>query len=228
MFRIFIGYDPRQPLSYNVMRHSIERHASSTPLVSPLILKQLPITREGATEFTFSRWLCPYLSGFEGVSVFFDEDQVCIGDVFELELPASDTWSVAVLKAQPRFEWPSVMVFNNARCTMLTPQFIDDTANDLYDWAWVEEDQIGTLPDAWNHCVGYHDPKDAKLYHYTEGIPFWPECRGLPEDRFWFEEYQAMVKSVDWIDLHAHTKHFPNVMQRMLRTKYGLQVKVNQ
>lgn len=225
---VFIGHDPRQPLSYNVMRYSIERHATRPVPITGLILDQLPISRQGATEFTFSRFLVPHLMGFEGIGLFADEDMVVRGDIFELldwcaniEDPQ---WTVAVRKDQPPFEWPSVMVFNCKNLTHLTPEFVQDEANPMFGFGWTEEDTIVSFPPEWNHCCGMMAPNlDAKLFHWTQGIPYWTECRGLPEDDFWFEEYAEMIKSVQWVELHRNTKHFGAVMERFL-TQYGLNV----
>lgn len=182
-------------------------------------MKQLPITRQGATEFTYSRFLVPWLCDFQGFSMFMDEDMVVIGDVHELDVLVGDS-AVYVVKDQPRFEWPSMMVFNNAKCRNLTPEFVQDTKNVLFDFAWAES--VGELPAEWNQCCGISKPTtDAKLYHYTQGIPYWPETRGLIEDKFWFEEYDAMLTSVDWIELHRNTRHFGAVMERYLMN-YGI------
>ena len=43
MRTVFIGHDPRQPLSYNVMKYSVERHASRPISTVGLILDQLPM-----------------------------------------------------------------------------------------------------------------------------------------------------------------------------------------
>lgn len=223
MRRVFIGYDPRQPLSYNVMRHSVESNASKPIAVIRLQLNQLPITRKGATEFTFSRFLVPWLSDFEGFSVFCDEDQVVTGDIHELFdfCEADDRHDLWVMKNQAPFEWPSVMVFRNAAFEHVMPEFVQDQSNALYDLKWAE--RVGSFPEEWNHCVGYAVPQKAKLYHYTMGIPWWPECRGLPEDQAWWDAYKDMTKSVEWIDLHRNTKHFYPVIQRML-AKYGMRL----
>lgn len=211
------------------MRYSIERHAAADIVVRGLFLDKLPITRQGATEFTYSRFLVPYLSGFQGFSIFTDEDQVVVDDIGQLfAYCEADTLShgerdipaVWVMKKQPRFEWPSVMVFNNSACRMLTPEFVEDPANQLFDFAWARE--VGEIPSEWNHYVGEHDNKAAKLYHYSRGIPYWEECRGYPEDEHWYEAYRAMCKSVDWIDLHANTRHFEPTLKRHLRQKYGV------
>lgn len=226
---VYIGHDHRQPLAYNVMRYSVESRASKPISVNGLFLNQLPITREGATEFTFSRFLVPYLMSYEpgSMGIFADEDMVVSGDIWELFAFCSKLqgdWDVAVVKEDlQRYEWPSLMVFNNANCTTLTPDFVDSELNKLFDFAWTSEERIAELPPEWNHCVGYQKPKKAKLYHWTQGIPFWPECRGLEEDEHWYDAFDEMKHSVDWIELHAGTKHFSQVMSRML-SRYGIAI----
>jgi hypothetical protein len=166
MLRVFIGYDPRQPLAYNVLQHSIIRHASQPISICPLVLSQLPIKRRGLTEFTYSRFLVPYLCGFKGKALFLDADMAVTGDIAELfALETMD--AVSVMQDQPEFEWASAMLFNCGACRMLTPEFIDDTKNKLFDLAWAP--YVGKLPPEWNHCVSYAEPKEAKLYHYTHG-----------------------------------------------------------
>lgn len=211
--RIFIGYDPRQPLAYNVLQHSIARHASRPVAITPLILSQLPIKRRGLTEFTFSRFLVPYLCNFKGQAVFMDADMVVKGDIVEL-FEKSDPAAVSVMQNQPRFEWPSVMLFNCGACLRLTPEFVDDEKNKLFDLEWAPS--VGKIPEEWNHCVGYQEPKDAKLYHYTQGLPCWFETKGLPEDSHWQEEHQAMNSTVSWKDLMGGSVHAKPVLQRLI------------
>ena len=42
MFRVFIGYDERQAVSYTALHHSILETASQPVSVTPLILNTLP------------------------------------------------------------------------------------------------------------------------------------------------------------------------------------------
>ena len=72
--RVFIGFDERQPLAYHVCRSSIERHAGARLQIEPLRLKWLPLKRRGLTDFTFSRYLCPWLCSYEGASLFMDAE----------------------------------------------------------------------------------------------------------------------------------------------------------
>jgi hypothetical protein len=114
------------------------------------------------------------------------------------------------------------MVFNCERCTALTPEYVENPQNKLFDFAWAN--RVGSFPSEWNHAVGISKSReDAKLYHFTQGIPFWPECRGLPEDKFWDQEHEQMNKSVQWIELHGKTVHFGSVIKRML-SRYGVKL----
>jgi hypothetical protein len=76
MLRIFVGHDPLQPVSTTVLVHSIISRASKPVCVTPLSLKTLPIKRRGLTEFTYSRFLVPYLCDYQGWSLFLDTDFV--------------------------------------------------------------------------------------------------------------------------------------------------------
>lgn len=215
MNTVFIGFDPRQPLAYNVLQYSIHENASKPVNVVPLMLRQLPIKRRGLTEFTFSRFLAPYLCGFEGKSVFMDADMVVAGDIHELFDLIEDENDVSVMKNQAKFEWASVMLFNNSRCQVLTPEFVDNESNKLFDLAWARS--VGSLPDEWNHCVGYTAPRlDAKLYHFTQGIPAWDEVRGLPEDEVWDKAHAKMNGTVDWKTLMGGSVHAKHVIDRIL------------
>lgn len=213
--RIFIGYDPRQPLAYNVLQHSIVRHASVPVAICPLVLKQLPIKRRGLTEFTYSRFLVPYLSGYVGRSVFMDADMVVTSDIKELFDSTEPLAALSVMQNQPKFEWASLMVFNNACCKVLTPEFIDDEKNALFDLAWAPS--LASIPDEWNHCVAMAEPKEAKLYHYTQGLPCFFETAGNEEDGAWHEENEHMSATVSWADLMGKSVHAKPVLQRMIR-----------
>src|SRR5207249_2924434 len=83
--KIFIGYDVRQPVAFQVAAHSVWERASKPVEIVRLALKQLPITRTGLTEFTYSRFLVPYLSDYTGISIFLDSDVLCLADIWELE-----------------------------------------------------------------------------------------------------------------------------------------------
>lgn len=203
--RVFIGADPRQPVALTVAAHSVAWHSSVPVSITPLILKQLPIKRRGLTEFTFSRFLVPWLCGFRGKALFMDADMIVQGDIAELfELGGMN--AVSVVQDQERFEWPSMMLFNCSACLRLTPEFIDDKKNQLFDLAWAP--YVGSLPKEWNSVLGYGPVEGKpKLLHWTRGIPVWEETQGLPQDEVWFSELEAANSTCAYNDLMAKSIH---------------------
>lgn len=206
MIQVFIGFDERQPIALQVLAHSIYTRSSKPVSITPLVLSQLPIKRRGLTEFTFSRYLVPHLSGFVGRSIFLDADMLCLGDIAELESLADPLAAVSLVKNKVRFEWPSMMVFNNAACTHLTPEFIDDPQSQPQSFRWAKE--VAELPPDWNHIVSYDKPrKDAKLVHFTAGLPCWPETNNCEHAAEWQAERKACNSTVTWEELMGSSIH---------------------
>ncbi len=219
MIRVFIGYDPREAVAYNVLAHSIQARASEPVAIAPLMLSQLKavLTRERhplqSTDFSFSRFLTPYLSKFTGWSVFMDCDMLVLRDIAELWRLRDERYSVMVVKhdhvpresvkflGEPQSKygkknWSSVMLFNNARCRALTPDYVNRASGlELHQFKWLESDDlIGALPDAWNHLVGYNAPRrDAALVHFTLGGPYFAGYADCEYAEAWRAERDAML-----------------------------------
>ncbi len=219
MINVFIGYDPREAVAFSVLTHSIQKRASEPVSIAPLMLEQLKkvLTRERhplqSSDFSFSRFLTPYLSGYSGWSVFMDCDMLMQGDIATLWALRDDRYAVMVVKhdhvprekvkflgePQSKYEkknWSSVMLFNNARCRALTPEYVNAASGlDLHQFKWLANDElIGALPDRWNHLVGYNKPrKDAALVHYTLGGPYFPEYADCEYSAEWRDARDAML-----------------------------------
>jgi len=219
MIPVFIGYDGRESVAYNVLAHSIQARASQPVSIAPLMLSQLRgiFHRERhplqSTDFSFSRFLTPHLSGFGGWSVFMDCDMLMRADIAELWALRDDRYAVMVVKhnhvpredrkflnePQSRYEkknWTSVMLFNNARCKALTPDYVNTASGlELHQFKWLgNDDLIGALPERWNHLVGYNPPRpDAALVHYTLGGPYFDQYRNCEYAEEWFAERKAML-----------------------------------
>ena len=212
MIRVFIGFDPRQPLAFNVCASSIVRAASKPVAITALTLKTLPIKRQGLTQFTYSRFLVPHLCNYEGRAIFMDADVVVDGDIAELYDAADPEAAVSVVKNVRRFEWPSVMVFNNGLCKELTPEFIEQYDPFAFGWA----NKVGALPPEWNHLVGYdRAEKEPRLLHYTQGIPCWPETEGCEYAKNWHSEHSFMNSTVAYADLMGPSVHHKHVKARL-------------
>lgn len=135
------------------------------------------------------------------------------GDISELFALSDSISPVQVVQDQPKFEWASLMLFNCNSCMNLTPEFVEDPKNQMFDLAWARG-KVGSLPKEWNKCVGYTDPGEAKLYHYTQGLPCFPETAGI-EDGPWIEEAKRMRYSVSWNELMGSSVHAKAVRARL-------------
>jgi len=214
--RIFIGYDPRQPVAYNVLQHSIITRASKVVSIHPLILKTLPIERRGLTEFTYSRFLVPWLCGFRGWALYLDADMLCLGDVAELFAFADPSKAIFVRKSKMRFEWSSVMLFNCGHYVNehFKPEYVDSESCNPHSFNWCNEELVGELPQEWNQLVLYDEPIDpVELYHFTCGIPLFPEVRGCEGTDLWYQELKVAGASVSWEDLLGDSVHTKVVEQ---------------
>jgi len=225
--KIFIGYDHRQPISYAVLQHSIFTRSTTPVAITPLVLSQLPLERQGLTPFTFSRFLVPYLCGYKGWALFLDLDMIVLDDITNLFDMVDDKYAVMVAKNEKRFEWASVMLFNCEKCQILTPEYVAE-AQGLHGINWVDEGLIGNLPPDWNHLIGYDKPRaDAKLAHYTQGVPCFPETSDSEYAKEWALEHQNMNSARPWVELmgnsvHATTidgKRVPKYKERLINAK---------
>ena len=167
-----------------------------------------------STDFSFSRFLTPYLSGYSGWSVFTDCDMLVREDIANLWSLRDERYAVMVVKhehvpresvkflgePQSKYEkknWSSVMLFNNARCKALTPEYVNAASGlELHQFKWLESDDlIGALPSRWNHLVGYDPPRsDAALVHYTIGGPYFAEFVDCEYADEWRAARDAMLR----------------------------------
>ena len=206
MNRVFIGYDPRQPVAFQVCAQSVWDAASKPVEIIRLDLRTLPLRRVGLTEFTYSRFLVPFLCGFEGHALFLDSDILVRGDIAGLfdaaeRFPQCD---VMMVKSQLKFEWPSVMMFNCAECGILTPDYVSSAK--LFDYAWVKNP--GWIAPEWNHLVGYDEPNpNAMIVHFTKGIPVWEETRSCEFAGEWRETHMRTNSTVSHGELMGRSVH---------------------
>lgn len=209
--RVFVGVDSRQPLAYTVLQNSIIRRASKPVQITPLVLQQLPIQRRGLTEFTYSRFLCPWLCDYRGPSLFLDADMLVLCDIWEIMGFWEALYQIQVVKNEQQFEWPSLMLFSNARCKHLTPEFVNDEANKVNKiWEWAE---TGALPSEYNHCIGYDKPRDdAKIVHFTQGLPCFEETINSEYADEWEAEMHSCLKTVSWRELMGNSVHAKHVL----------------
>lgn len=221
--KVFIGYDSREPVGYHVCAHSILTRASGPMSIIPMVRNALPMltrTRNAmeSTEFAFSRFLVPYLSGYEGVSVFMDSDMLVQADIHVVvgtHLRMNRQAAVSVCQhdytpkqtvkmdgkqqtAYPRKNWSSFMIFNNRKCRALAPDYVNTaTGLQLHRFQWINDREIGALPLEWNWLVGeYEKNPNARILHYTNGLPCFLDYQDCDHADLWWKEYQAMIEPV--------------------------------
>ena len=219
MLNVYIGYDPNETVAYHVLSHSILRRASCPVSIAPLMRTQLGglYTRARgpteSTEFSFTRFLVPYLSGYAGWSLFMDCDMLCLSDLAELFALTEHAADKAVLVCQhdyvprsarkflgqvqtryARKNWSSVMLFNNAHCRALTPEYVSSASGlELHQFRWAGDARIGSLPLEWNWLVGEYPWKaEVKVVHYTLGGPYFDDTRDCDYAGEWRAEFDAM------------------------------------
>lgn len=219
MIRIFIGFDPKETVAFHVLSHSIMRHASQAVSITPVALRNLSslVTRPPnplqSTEFSFSRFIVPYLCNYEGWAVFMDCDMLVMDDIAKLWALRDDKYAAQVVKHdhQPKEStkflgtpqtpyqkknWTSVMLLNNNRCRTLTPEYVNNASGlELHQFKWLENDDlVGEIPHTWNHLVGYDAPqKTVSNAHFTLGGPYFKEFSNCEYSKEWFNEKDLML-----------------------------------
>ena len=222
VIKVFIGYDPVESVAWHTMAHSIMEHSSQPVALVPVNLRNLGsiFTRERdpkqSNEFSFTRFLVPYLNDFSGYAVFFDCDMMLRTDVaslFEVTESQPDK-AVYVVKHSyeprhdvkylntvqykyPRKNWSSVVLWNCSHPAhkKLTPEYVNTASGmDLHRFTWLKDDDIGELDVRWNWLVGEYlqPPEDVQNVHWTVGGPYFHEYRGADFAEEWFAARDRM------------------------------------
>jgi lipopolysaccharide biosynthesis glycosyltransferase len=213
---IVVGFDQREAVAYHVFCQSVLEKASRPVQFIPLAINALKFYTEthtdGSNRFIYSRFLTPYLCGFEGSAIFADGDMVCHEDIAQLMDLYDPSKAVQVVmhdyktKASvkylgnknqdyPRKNWSSVILWNCSHPAnrVLSPEFIQDKPGSyLHRFSWLDDAQIGTLPREWNWlATEYEDNPQAKLVHYTLGTPCFKDFTNAPMAKDWWDAHRS-------------------------------------
>lgn len=214
---VYVGYDSREDLAYEVCKYSLEKHS---PNIEVIPLKQSQLRAEekywrqadplSSTEFTFTRFLVPSLTGYEGWAVFCDCDFVWTIDVAELIAQADPKYAVMVVKhdhtppegtkmdgckqtSYPRKNWSSMILWN---CSHPSNQILNldlvntESGQYLHRFSWLQDHEIGELSSEYNWLVGWNkEPEHGtpKVYHWTEGGPWFKNYRNCEYADVWWD-----------------------------------------
>lgn len=206
---VYIGYDSREDLAYQVCSYSIKSKSNSVNIY-PLKLNELKekrlYTRDedklGSTEFTFSRFLVPILNNYSGWALFCDCDILFLNSVEELFSKVDDRYAIMCVQHDytpkgdtkmdgkiqsiyPRKNWSSLVLWNcghpsNKKVTQELINDPDTTGKYLHRFSWLKDNEIGEVSHEWNWLVGwYEEPKDGA-----------PKALHYTEGGPWFPDYR--------------------------------------
>tara|TARA_B110000208_G_scaffold191851_1_gene260501 strand:+ start:1327 stop:2046 length:720 start_codon:yes stop_codon:yes gene_type:complete len=198
---LYIGYDSSnygQELAYKVCERSVLKYNKNIKIV-PLIKKELEersiFNREdntGSTEFTYTRFLVPYLNNYQGIALFCDSDFLWRYDILDILKYYDKTYAVSCVQHEynkccnnlkmdglkqewyPRKNWSSLMLFNceHNDCKNLSICNINTKSPKwLHRMEWTTD--IGQIPKTYNYLIGYYaDIKEPNAVHFTDGGPW--------------------------------------------------------
>ncbi|MDA2955088.1 MAG: glycosyltransferase [Actinomycetota bacterium] len=221
MIKVFIGYDSNETVAYHVLSHTILKYSSQPVSITPIVKNHLTniYNRERtdieSTDFSFTRFLVPYLCGYQGWAIFIDCDMLFTTDISELWNLRDDAYSLMCVKheylpsddkkflgsIQTKYEkknWSSVMLFNNSECQALTPEVVaSQTGLYLHQFKWLaSEALIGSISPEWNFLVGESKSESLpKLIHYTLGGPYFVSYQDCQFSDNWRSEYKDMISA---------------------------------
>ncbi len=226
---IFVGYDFRERAAANILIDSLYQNSSYPLSITPLVTKQLENQKlysrnrdpKQSTEFSFTRFLVPYLMDFEGWAIFMDCDMLCRGDIYDLWKLKDDKFSLMCVKHNhisssnfkfqgevqsnyPRKNWSSMMLFNSKKCKALSLDYVNNASGlDLHRFNWLKNEQeIGELPNKWNYLIDVQNENEANkasLIHWTLGGPWFKDQRksGGVLSTEWFTRRDEVIELWD-------------------------------
>ena len=219
--KIFIGYDPKEAVAFHVLSHSLLERSSKPISIVPINLRNLKNLysrqhdQRQSNEFSFSRFLVPYLCDYEGFGVYMDCDMLALGDISTVLNDIDENHAVSVVKhdyeskvkvkylgnkqySYPRKNWSSFIVWNCAHQSnnAVNPDFIGDAdAATLHRFLWLKDEEIGELSVNWNWLVGEYDnpTEDIKVLHWTLGGPYFEDYSNTEFSDEWRKEFESMT-----------------------------------
>ena len=190
--KVFVGWDPREDIAWEVCRHSIltrtdASKVSVAPLIQSALRKQGLYNRQtdtkAATEFSLTRFLTPTLAGNDGYAIFVDCDFLFLTDIRGVLDQIDPTKAVSVVKhdylptetykmdgcvqhVYPRKNWSSFIVFNCSHpgVRALQPSVVNSAEPSyLHRFQWLNDKEIGELDKGWNYLEGWYPAQYDKL-----------------------------------------------------------------
>ncbi len=223
--RVFIGYDSREDIAFRVCESSLRKYSKIPIDVWPIKQQEMRVQKLywrnhdplASTEFSFTRFLAPYLAGYKGWILFCDCDFLFRKDISGLRDYMDPEKAVMVVKHEynppekikmdgkvqtqyTRKNWSSFMLINceHPSVKALTPDVVNNQSGlYLHRFHWLENKHIGELPIPYNYLEGWHTKQDCDdpiAVHFTRGGP-------------WFKDYMQVEYGDEWIEFAKRITH---------------------
>jgi hypothetical protein len=217
--RLFLGYDHREAIGFHACVQTIVeqcRDVSITPIFG---------NTDGTNAFTLARFSVPERCNFSGFAIFIDgSDMILRADIAELWAMRDVSKAVQVVKHQyepkakrkyvgtelespneayPRKNWSSVVIFNAGHGAhwyhreAVRDAIATGNGKYLHRFSWLDDSEIGELPIEWNWLDEYGPNDDAKLLHWTTGIPGFYQYRDAPHAQEWKAAVRRAQRGLD-------------------------------
>jgi hypothetical protein len=207
--KVFAGYDPREACGYHVFVGSLLHHASCGVSIQALS----DVIQNGSNAFTMARFDVPALCEYRGHAIFLDgSDMLMLGDIAELDALFDPRYAVQVVKHPDytsaherkyvgtemeceqsnywRKNWASAMIVNCEHRAWRPRNPAAWSRLQRLQFQNLLDDEIGEIPPQWNVLIDEgQDDEDAKILHWSSGIPS-------------FRHYRNARRSLDWFAAH--------------------------
>jgi lipopolysaccharide biosynthesis glycosyltransferase len=235
-YRIYVGWDSREDIAYQVCKQSILKYAKNKFDVEVIPLKQNELRENGlywrdhdklgSTEFTFTRFLVPELADFKGWALFVDCDFLFRLDVAHLFSLTQDRYAIMCAKhdytpaegvkmdgqAQlpyPRKNWSSMMLINCGHPSnkVLTKELVNNP----------------DIDGKYLHRFSWlKDEEIGEVSHEWNWLVGWykepkdgvPRILHYTEGGPWFKEYERCEYAVDWLLMEKEYNRDTNKAKR--------------
>ena len=200
-YEVFIGWDYRERLAWEICARSIIAHSvMPPPPIRPISMQALQAAglwdvvsdAPMSTEFALARFFVPFMTRAHW-AIFCDTDFMFRADIGELIAHADKRYAVQVVQhpdyipretmkmdgqpqlAYKRKNWSSLVLWNMSHAGARRLNQHDANVKPglwLHQFMWLNAHEIGALPAEWNWLDGTSDTAiNPKAVHFTRGTP---------------------------------------------------------
>lgn len=222
VYNIYIGFDSSnygQELAWEVCKRSIIKNCSDISKINIIKLEKKKLIdsgifkrtdKDGATEFTYTRFFVPYLNNYSGYALFVDSDYLWKCDILELFEKYTNKYKALSCvfhnyqncndkvkmdnqkqEWYPRKNWSSLMIFNCEHSSIKNNLTIENCNKQSPKWLhrfeYCNDSELLEIPKDYNYLVDYYHDGMIKALHFTDGGPWHPGYENVTFGEEWLE-----------------------------------------